>query len=143
MGPVLTPGSLFEQTWYRSTKRPNIKALHLFSFRKEFGSFSSSLLCLNLWCPGQGQFKPQGLYFKNLVEILKEIQHTKYQSSISSSFSEEFWSFPSLFLWSKLWTPGQGQLFIQSPSLVLVKPRTDINNVSCYHDITEILLIAA
>ena len=29
------------------------------------------------------------------------------------------------------------------PSLVLVKPRKDMNNVSCHHDTTEILLKAA
>ena len=28
------------------------------------------------------------------------------------------------------------------PSLVLVKPRKDMNNVSCHHDMTEILLKA-
>ena len=32
---------------------------------------------------------------------------------------------------------------LQSPSLVLVKPRKDMNNVSCCRDITEILLKAA
>ena len=31
---------------------------------------------------------------------------------------------------------------IQSLSLVLVKPRKDMNNVSCRHDMTEILLKA-
>ena len=31
---------------------------------------------------------------------------------------------------------------LQSPSLVLVKPRKDMNNVSCRRDITEILLKA-
>ena len=29
---------------------------------------------------------------------------------------------------------------LQSPSLVLVKPRKDMNDVSCRHDMTEILL---
>ena len=32
---------------------------------------------------------------------------------------------------------------LQSPSLVLVKPRKDMNNVSCCSDMTEILLKAA
>ena len=32
---------------------------------------------------------------------------------------------------------------LQSPSLVLVKPRKDMNNVNCNHDMTEILLKAA
>ena len=32
---------------------------------------------------------------------------------------------------------------LQSPSLVLVKPRKDMNNVSCRCDLTEILLKAA
>ena len=32
---------------------------------------------------------------------------------------------------------------LQSPSLVLVKPRKDIKSVSCRHDMTEILLKAA
>ena len=32
---------------------------------------------------------------------------------------------------------------LQNPSLVLVKLRKDINNVSCRHDMTEILLQAA
>ena len=31
---------------------------------------------------------------------------------------------------------------LKSPSLVLVKPREDMNNVSCRHDMTEILLKA-
>ena len=31
---------------------------------------------------------------------------------------------------------------LQSPSLVLVKPRKDMNNVSCHCDMTEILLKA-
>ena len=32
---------------------------------------------------------------------------------------------------------------LQSPSLVLVKPRKEMDNVSCRHDMTEILLKAA
>ena len=32
---------------------------------------------------------------------------------------------------------------LQSPSLVLVKPRKDMNNVSCRRDMTEILLKVA
>ena len=32
---------------------------------------------------------------------------------------------------------------LQSPSLVLVKPRKDINNVSCRRDMTEILFKVA
>ena len=32
---------------------------------------------------------------------------------------------------------------LQSPSLVLVKPRKDMNNMSCRRDMTEILLKAA
>ena len=32
---------------------------------------------------------------------------------------------------------------LQSPSLVLVKPRKDMNKVSCRRDMTEILLKAA
>ena len=32
---------------------------------------------------------------------------------------------------------------LQSPSLVLMKPRKDMNNVSCRRDISEILLKAA
>ena len=32
---------------------------------------------------------------------------------------------------------------LQSPSLVLMKPRKDVNNVSCRRDMTEILLKAA
>ena len=32
---------------------------------------------------------------------------------------------------------------LQSPSLVLVKPRKDMNNVSCRRDMTEIVLKAA
>ena len=31
---------------------------------------------------------------------------------------------------------------LQSPNLVMVKPRKDMNNVSCRHDMTEILLKA-
>ena len=32
---------------------------------------------------------------------------------------------------------------LKNPSLVLVKPRKDMNNVNCHHDMTEILLKAA
>ena len=32
---------------------------------------------------------------------------------------------------------------LQSPSLVLVKPRNDMNNMNCRHDMTEILLKGA
>ena len=32
---------------------------------------------------------------------------------------------------------------LQSPSLVLVKPKKDMNNVSCRRDMTEIVLKAA
>ena len=42
---------------------------------------------------------PRGIVWTNLVEVLKETLHTKYQGSRPSSFRvEELWNFPSLFL---------------------------------------------
>ena len=51
------------------------------------------------------------------------------------------WNFTFLFV-----NQGQGVSLgktLQSPSLVLVKSRKDMNNLSCRRDVTEILLKAA
>ena len=82
------------------------------SFREEkFWRWASLFLCSNLWPPGRGQFWPQGHHIRNMVEVLKEMLYTKYQSSRPSNFrEEEFWNFLSLFLCSNLWPPGQTQL---------------------------------
>ena len=65
--------------------------------------------------PGEGaSFDPRGIVWTNLVEVLKDILYTKYQSSRPSSFSEEeFWNFLSLFLCSYLWPLGQAQFWTQ------------------------------
>ena len=57
--------------------------------------------------PGdRASFDPRDIIWTNLVEVDKEMLHTKYQSSKPTSFiKEEFWSFPFLFLCSNLWPP--------------------------------------
>ena len=59
---------------------------------------------------GRASFDPRGITWTNLVEVYKEMLHTKYQSSRPSSLrEEEFWILPSLFLCSNLWPPWWGQ----------------------------------
>ena len=46
--------------------------------------------------------------------------------------------YPLGFLWECPWARQ-----LQSPSLVLVKPKNNMNNVSCQRDMTDILLKVA
>ena len=118
VGLVLTPGTFYEQTWWRFTRRchiPNIKSLrHPISEKK---NFEARLLCSHVpACDprDRASFDPRGIIWTNLVEVLKEMLYTKYQSSRPSSFrEEEFWNFLSLFLCSNLWPPGQAQFWPQ------------------------------
>ena len=49
---------------------------------------------------------PRDIIWINLVEVNKEMLHTKYQSSMPSIFrEEEFWRWASLFQCSNLWHP--------------------------------------
>ena len=106
-GLVLNPEAFYEQTWQRSTRRchiPNIKSLcHLVSEKK---NFEDGLL--RSYVPtsdprGRASFDPRGIIWTNLVEVIKEMLYTKYQSSRPSSFrEEEFRNFLSLFLYFNL-----------------------------------------
>ena len=92
-GPVLTPGASNEQTWYEPTGRcyiQNIKALGLPLSEKK-----NSEICL--FCSyaricephGRTSPDPRGIILTNLVEVHKEMLHTKYQGSRPSSFRVE------------------------------------------------------
>ena len=85
------------------------------SFREK--KFEDGLLCYYVpTCDprGRSSLHPRGVIWTNLVEVLKEMLYTKYQSSRLSSFrEEEFWNFLSLFLCSNLWPPGQAQFWPQ------------------------------
>ena len=94
------------------------------SFRlpgSEKKNFEFCLLCSNVRIcdPGDGaNLDPTGVIWTNLIEVHKEIMHTKYQSSMPSSSQEkEFWSLPSLFLRSNLWPPWRSQSWPQEHHL--------------------------
>ena len=79
-------------------------------------NFEVGLLCSYVpSCDPRGgaNTDPRGIIWANLVEVQKEMLHTKYQSSVPSSFREEFWSLLSLFLCSNMWPPGRGQFWPQ------------------------------
>ena len=62
----------------------------------------------------RASFDPWDIIWTNLIEVLKEMLYTKYQSSRPSSFrEEEFWNFLSLFLCSDLWPMGQARFWPQ------------------------------
>ena len=90
-GPVLTLGASYEQTC--STRRchiPNIKPLCLPVSEKK--NFEDGLLCRFVPTSdprGGASFGPKGIIWTNLVEVKKEMLHTKYQSSRPSSSREE------------------------------------------------------
>ena len=91
--PVLTPGASNEQTWYKSTRRcyiQNIKALSL-PLPEEKNSEICLLCSYARTCEPQGRTSsdPRGIVCTNLVEVHKEILHTKYQGSRPSSFRVE------------------------------------------------------
>ena len=62
---------------------------------------------------GRGQFLPQGHHMNKFGRVHKEMLYTKHQSSRPSSFREELWILPSLFLCSNLWPPGRGLFWLQ------------------------------
>ena len=81
---------------------------------EELWTLPSLFLCSNLWPQGGANLDPKSIISKNLVEVNKEMLHTKYQSSMPSIFrEEEFWRWPSLFQCSNLWPPGWGQFWPQ------------------------------
>ena len=87
---------------------------------KEFRNWSSLFLCSNLWTPWQDQSWPKGFVWTNLVEVHKEMLHTKYQGSRPSSLRvEELWNFHSLFLCFKLVIPRAG--LVLSPGAFMNK----------------------
>ena len=85
------------------------------SFRvEELWNFRSLFLCSTYDPWGGASFDPRGILWTNLVEVHKEMPHTKYQISTPSSFSEEtFLRRASLFLCSNLWPPGRGHFWPQ------------------------------
>ena len=85
------------------------------SFREEeLWNFRSLFLCSTNDPQGGASFDPRGILWTNLVEVHKEMPHTKYKISTPSSFREEkFWKWASLFLCSNLWPPGRGQFWPQ------------------------------
>ena len=117
-GQILIQRALYEQTWQRSTWKchiPNVKAPCLpVSERK---NFEVGLLCSYVpSCDLQGRanFDPRAIIWTNMVEVHKEMLHTKYQSPTPSSFrEEEFRSFPSFF---QQVTPGTGSVLTQGAS---------------------------
>ena len=83
-GPVLTPGASYEQI----DRGPQALGFPV-SGKKNFEIF---FLCSYVpTCDPRGSpvLTPGASYEKNLVEIHKEMLHTKYQSSAPSSFREE------------------------------------------------------
>ena len=78
-------------------------------------NFEVGLLCSYVpSCDSRGgaNIDPRDIIWTNLVEVHKEVPHTKYQSSVPSSFrEEEFWSLMSLFLCSNMWIKGRGQFW--------------------------------
>ena len=85
------------------------------SFRvEELWNFRSLFLCSTYDPQGGASFDPRGILWTNLVEVHKEMLHTKYQISTPSIFKEEkIWRWASLFLCSNLWPPGRGQFWPQ------------------------------
>ena len=57
--------------------------------RRRIIKFSFLVPMFNVWRSGRGQFKTRGILSTNLVEVHKEIPHTKYQSSRPSSVRKE------------------------------------------------------
>ena len=88
----LTPGASYEKHMievhyqmllakYQSSRPP--------SFRdEEFWSWSSLVLVPTCAPLGRASFDPRGIIWTNLVEVHKQMLHTKYQSSTPSSFRE-------------------------------------------------------
>ena len=85
------------------------------SFRvEELWNFRSLFLCSTYDPRGGASFDPRGILWTNLVNVHKEMPHTKDQISKSSTFREKkFWRWASLFLCSNLWPSGQGQFWLQ------------------------------
>ena len=96
-----------------ATCKPNIEVPCLpASARKNFkvGLLCSYVPSRDHW--GGANFDPRGIIWTNLIEVHKEMLHTKYQSCKPPSFrKEEFYSLQSLFLCSKMWPPGRGQFW--------------------------------
>ena len=93
-------------TKYQSSRPSSFRVEELWNFRPLF-------LCSTFDPQGRASFDPRGISWTNLVEVHKEMPHTKYQISTPSSFrEEEFWRWASLFLCSNLWPPGWGQFWL-------------------------------
>ena len=81
---------------------------------EELWNFLSLFLC-STYDPRVGLvLTPGSFYEQTLVEVHKEMPHTKYQISTPSSFREKkIWRWASLFLCSNLWPPGRVQFWPQ------------------------------
>ena len=108
---------------------------------KELWNFRSLFLCSTCDPQGGASFDPRGILWTNLLEVHKDMPHTKYQISTQSSFREEkFWKRASLFLYSKLWPLGWGQFWPQGSSRkcyvpnikALGLPVSEINNFEIF-----------
>ena len=81
---------------------------------EELWNFCSLFLSSSYDPRGGASFEPRGILWTNLVEVHKEITHTKYQMSTPPSFREKkFWRWASLFLCSNLWPPERSQFWPQ------------------------------
>ena len=62
-----------------------MKAVHFLDSEKK--NFEVCLLCS--YVQNSSQFDPSGIICTNLVEVHKDVLHTKYQNSTASSFREK------------------------------------------------------
>ena len=67
----------------------NIKALGLPVSEEELRNFLSLFLCSTYDPQGGASFDPRGIFLTNVVEVHKEMPHTKYQISMPASIREE------------------------------------------------------
>ena len=91
---------------------PNIKALDLPVSEKK--NFEGGLLCSYFQtCEprGRANFDPRGIKCPNLVEVYKQILHTKYQSSMPSSFRED--NFQILCYFFSFWLTWLQELWVE------------------------------
>ena len=93
LGPILTLGASYEQTWKRSTRRcyiPNIKALALTVWDKKI--FKKFLLHLYVKSENQQQmtnFLSRAIILSILVEGHYMMLHAKYESSSPNGLGQD------------------------------------------------------
>ena len=94
---------------------PNITALDLsISEKKNFEVWHLCSYVQTCDPRSRATFDSWGMIWSNLVNVYKEMQHAKYQSSMRSNFrEEEYWILPSLFPCLNLWPQRRGQFWPQ------------------------------